>query len=322
MASLLGTMDSLPEPTVKSRKRKPSPQYEYDNSSSPVRPSYRDKPSYGDTSSDGPLSDHFDALSGDDVVPSPKKRVRTEAAGIMTPAADRLAQLEVDDFDMPDDSSFDDIDMDSFMTDDIDDIKPMIVDKKPPPTKKEEPDALPSWLSVYDSLTVNNTDALGPLSSTTPSAKSNNISALEPDGSLRFFWLDYLEHEGRLYFIGKLKDKTSGAWVSCCVTVENLQRNLFVLPREKRVEYDQHGTAHDTDEVPDLSDVYDDFDRIRKKAGIKSYKGKFVKRKYAFGEPDVPREESQWMKVVYGFDGTSTHAIVPGPSRMLTPFIS
>jgi len=92
---------------------------------------------------------------------------------------------------------------------------------------------------------------------------------LEPDRSLRFIWFDYLEHEGKLYFIGKLKDKDSGAWVSCCVTVKRLQRNLFVLPREKRVEQDEERTSYETDEVPGMKDVYDDFDRVRKKAGFK-----------------------------------------------------
>ena len=50
-------------------------------------------------------------------------------------------------------------------------------------------------------------------------------------------------------------------------------------------------------------DVYKDFDAVRKKAGIKSFKGKFVKRKYAFGEPGVPVGESDWLKVVYPFSG-------------------
>ena len=42
---------------------------------------------------------------------------------------------------------------------------------------------------------------------------------------------------------------------------------------------------------------------MRKKAGVKGFKAKFVKRKYAFGEKDVPRDERQWMKVVYPFTG-------------------
>jgi len=49
--------------------------------------------------------------------------------------------------------------------------------------------------------------------------------------------------------------------------------------------------------------VWKDFDQVRKKAGIKGWKAKFVKRRYAFGEADVPREEAQWLKVVYGFEG-------------------
>lgn len=53
-----------------------------------------------------------------------------------------------------------------------------------------------------------------------------------------------------------------------------------------------------------MGDIYRDFDAVRKQAGIKSFKGKFVKRKYAFGEPDVPTGEKQWLKVVYSFSGT------------------
>jgi hypothetical protein len=62
----------------------------------------------------------------------------------------------------------------------------------------------------------------------------------------------------------------------------------------------------ETDIVTDMPAVWRDFDQIRKKAGIKGWKTKFVKRIYAFGEPDVPREETQWLKVVYGFEGTSS----------------
>ena len=61
--------------------------------------------------------------------------------------------------------------------------------------------------------------------------------------------------------------------------------------------------GHETDIVPSMRDVYADFDALRKKVGIKAFKGKFVKRNYAFGEPGVPTAESQWMKVVYPFAG-------------------
>jgi DNA polymerase alpha subunit A len=254
----------------------------------------------------------------DDLLFSPKKKVKTSGTFGVTPAINRMGRMDVhsgtEDYDTSFDNSFDGVDMDAFM--DVDeDIKPKIskkepthvtvdLDKKPlkPMNGVLKDSDNPSWLAIYDSLSIAKDDTLGPLN-TSSSGGSPNISALESDGSLRFFWLDYLEHEGRLYFIGKLKDKASGAWVSCSVTVEGLQRNLFVLPREKRVEQDEEGTLHETDEVPGMKDVYDDFDRVRKKAGIKGWKAKFVKRKYAFGEADVPKDAS-WLKVVYGFDGT------------------
>ncbi|KAJ7708740.1 DNA polymerase alpha catalytic subunit [Mycena rosella] len=281
MASLLGELDAipvdLPPPIPKSRKRKPSP--------------YRTSHSYADTSSDGPIE--MNDPSSDDLSFSPQKKIKTNG-GDMTPAVEHLSHLAVqsgsEDFDT---SGYDDIDMDSFMADDldIDADDAMQIDEKKEVKKEESTEQ--AWLSVYDSLTVSAPeDVLGPLS-TSSSTQSTTISALEPDGSLCFFWLEYLENEGHLYFVGKLKDKVTNAWVSCCITVENMQRNVFVLPRTKPDEFG---------EVPDLQDVYNDVDMLRKKTGIKSWKAKFVKRNYAFGEADVPREETQWLKVVYGFN--------------------
>ncbi|KIM44768.1 hypothetical protein M413DRAFT_442728 [Hebeloma cylindrosporum] len=320
MSSILGTMDSIaPDPLPKraSRKRKPSPTYDSDPEDPPQRAyhSYRHKPLYGDPSSDGPLDD-LQAPSSDDAFTSPNKRIRMDDSG-MTPATERLADLDV--YSSSDDLSFNDLDMNAFMDIDDDDLdfNPVVkkeevtasVTKKVLPkasvaTKQGEPDVKPAWLSIYDSLAVETEDTLGPLAkgNSTTTTTNSNISALEPDGSLRFFWLDYLELDGRLYFIGKLKDKLSGGWVSCCVTVEGMERNLFVLPREKRVEMDQDGKLHDTDIVPDQLDVDEDFDTIRQQLKIKSYRGKFVRRKYVFGEAEIPRGESSWMKVVYGFN--------------------
>lgn len=285
MTSLLGTLDNsatYSPPKKVSRKRK----------SSPVEDSDEEPP------------------STDDAFSSPIKRPRVDDESAMSATDFETSS----DFDM----SMDDIDMDAFMDMDDDlDFKTSVkkeegdpvISKKPPPsnltipTKKEETDTKPSWLSVYDSLVVEAEDTLGPLTTSTPAMNSTNVDALEADGSMRFFWLDYLELDGKLYFIGKLKDKTSGLWVSCSVTVEGIERNLFVLPRERRVEQDDDGNIFETDVVPKPEDVHDDFDMIRKQMKIKSCRAKFVKRNYAFGEKDVPRGASQWLKVVYGFHG-------------------
>ncbi|KAI0676013.1 hypothetical protein C8Q78DRAFT_963901 [Trametes maxima] len=334
MASLLGDMDNIPaKPIPKTRKRKPEPEPFEDGGSSPspFTSSYRHQVKAGgsryggadpDTSSDGFFDDGVGASSGDDFMLSPKKKLKTEAPGI-APAIERMGKLGVQSGPEDADSSFDDLDMDAFMEideDELEDLKPkpkpkLEVDSEAKPLKplntnsdanaKKKLDDTPSWLSVYDSLKVSTDDSLGSLSTATPARPSapTNVSVLEEDGSLRFYWLDYLEHDGKLYFIGKAQDKKTKTWISICVTVENLERNLFVLPRERRMdESEETGEMYETDQVPQLTDIYSDFDRLRRKAGIKSFKGKFVKRRYAFGEKDVPREERQWLKVVYPFN--------------------
>jgi DNA polymerase alpha subunit A len=51
--------------------------------------------------------------------------------------------------------------------------------------------------------------------------------------------------------------------------------------------------------------VYEEFDQFRRKGGVEGWMGKFVQRKYAFEDKDVEKGESEWLKVVYGFDGGS-----------------
>lgn len=352
MSTLLGDMDAIEPVTISkpnktahrsSRKRKPSPSPAWGGSSSPARyGDYMSGPP--DTSSDGlfeagPSSSDFEVMS-------PVKKMRTSGPGVTQPN-DRLGNKGVqethkmrDDVDYDFDASFDDIDMNAFMDIDVDehekengkvtlkktdvevDLKPL----KPTnsvPAKKLKQDETPSWLSVYDSLAVTTDDSLGSLAPSTATSNSSPgvtaSSILEADGSLRFFWLDYLEHEGRLYFTGKVLCRSSpgaaASYVSCCVTVANLQRNLFILPRERRMEEEEDGKfTIETDVVPDLNDVYQDFDRVRKKAGIKSFKAKFVKRNYAFGEPDVPRGEARWLKVVYPFEEPQVPNNVASPN--------
>ncbi|KAJ3994278.1 DNA polymerase family B-domain-containing protein [Lentinula boryana] len=300
MSNIFGELDALPSkpPPTKSRKRKTTPDYDHSGNSSPAP--YRKGSSYTDASSDGP-DDFYGAPSSDDFS-SPRKRVKTEMEPEdLVPATARLAQIDVKiDEEFPVDESFDDIDMEALMADDdVIDVKAVKVEK--PKVEQSEEKKTASWLTVYDSLSVSSEDPLGPLATNTSSIKPSDVSALEPDGSLRFFWVDYLEHQGGLFFIGKLKDKTSGAWVSCCVAVKNLERNLFILPREKRAEQGEDDEWYDTDEVPELTDVYKDFDAIRSKRDIKKFKGKFVERQYAFGDLNVPRKKTTWMKVAYSF---------------------
>lgn len=51
------------------------------------------------------------------------------------------------------------------------------------------------------------------------------------------------------------------------------------------------------------TDVFSEFDSVRSKAGIDAWKGKFVKRNYAFEDKTVPKGEQDWFKVKYPFAG-------------------
>ncbi|EPT01010.1 hypothetical protein FOMPIDRAFT_1030188 [Fomitopsis schrenkii] len=344
MAGVLASMDANADEIIqpqKSRKRKPEPDYR-ESSSSPIPhtrtrpPAHSYRSTYPDTpgsSSDVPLDDNrFDEASSDDLILSPRKKLKTDTAAI-TPAIERMSKMEVYSSGAEDyDTSFDDMDMNAFMEIDEDELndKPSSsaksavkteVDRASKPlhptngklsaqTKKKQ-DETPAWLSVYESLQTTTDDSLGMASGSRSSANNADVSVLEEDGSFRFFWIDYLEHDGKVYFVGKIQDKVSKGWHSCCVTVENLQRNLFLLPRERRMEQDEEtGELCATDIKPEMSDVYADFDRIRQAVGIKSWKGKAVKRDYAFGEKDIPRGENEWLKVVYGFDEPQIHSSV------------
>lgn len=59
-----------------------------------------------------------------------------------------------------------------------------------------------------------------------------------------------------------------------------------------------------TDLVPEKAEVKQEFDQKRRERGISSFMAKWVKRNYSFGVEGVPFGESDWLKVIYGFDGT------------------
>ncbi|KAG8901757.1 DNA-directed DNA polymerase alpha catalytic subunit pol1 [Tulasnella sp. 408] len=162
---------------------------------------------------------------------------------------------------------------------------------------------VPSWLQINDvsnaKVKGGDDEGLGPLNSSTNGATSSStVNAFEEDGSLRFYWLDYLELDGKLYFVGKVLDRGADGkkrnWVSCCVTVDGIERNLFVRPREFR----QDKEGFQTDDEVDQDDVYMDFDAIRRSCKIKSWAGKWVKRKYVFDDVEEGMDpEQDYLKV-------------------------
>ncbi|XP_041439480.1 DNA polymerase alpha catalytic subunit-like isoform X1 [Xenopus laevis] len=125
------------------------------------------------------------------------------------------------------------------------------------------------------------------------------------DGSqvFRFYWLDAYEDQysqpGVVYLFGKVWIESADAYVSCCVSVKNIERTVYLLPRENRV---QLSTGKDTGVPVSMMHVYQEFNEaVAEKYKIMMFKSKKVDKDYAFEIPDVPAS-SEYLEVRYSAD--------------------
>ncbi|KAF2453281.1 DNA polymerase alpha catalytic subunit A [Lineolata rhizophorae] len=170
------------------------------------------------------------------------------------------------------------------------------------PIREPETVDASAWNKVTSSLNV----VSGLTNDSTSFGKLNPQNALEPNGSLRIFWMDYTEINGSLCLFGKVKDKTTGNYVSCFVKVDNILRKLFFLPREYR-----RRNNRDTDEEVEMSDVYQEVDGLMSKLGVGMHKIKPCTRKYAFELADVPKE-ADYLKLLYPYTNAGLSTDISG----------
>lgn len=177
---------------------------------------------------------------------------------------------------------------------------------KPPPKIKQLPSPQSSsppqpvssdvdastWTNVTSNLAV----ASSPASGTHAFGKMNASDAVEEDGSLRFYWLDYTEVNGSLCLFGKVKHKQTGQYLSAFVKVDNVMRKLFFLPRSHKFK-----NGRQTDDEVGMEDVYEEVDALMSKHKVTTRKVKPCTRKYAFELPDVPKE-GEYLKLLYPYD--------------------
>ncbi|XP_078147531.1 DNA polymerase alpha catalytic subunit isoform X1 [Centroberyx gerrardi] len=122
-----------------------------------------------------------------------------------------------------------------------------------------------------------------------------------PDGEqvFRFYWLDAFEEPynqpGVVYLFGKVRIESAKAYVSCCVAVKNIERTMYFLPREHKV---NPKTGQVSDTPVGMMDVYQEFNELSEKFKIMKFKSKKVDRNYAFEIPDVPTQ-SEYLEVRY-----------------------
>eukprot|EP00957_Ditylum_brightwellii_P133661 10190588-Ditylum_brightwellii.AAC.1 len=122
-------------------------------------------------------------------------------------------------------------------------------------------------------------------------AKFETIVQTENDKTfLDMYWIDAHEKNGIVYLYGKVAVPGSNpaAFTSICTLIHNNVRNLFVLPNTKETSL--------LDVHKEISGV---MKRILPKQEGSEWKAKPVKRQYAFDDPTIPREEREYLKVVY-----------------------
>ena len=168
---------------------------------------------------------------------------------------------------------------------------PSPMNSSPPQPAAAEVDAA-SWTKVTSQLVV----ASSPASDAHVFGKMKPQDAVEEDGSLRFFWLDFTDVNGSLCLFGKVKHRTSGQFVSAFVKVDNILRKLYFLPRQHRFQ-----NGRETDEGVDFDDVYQEVDSLMSRMKVQTRKCKPSTRKYAFELPNVPKE-AEYLKLLYPYD--------------------
>lgn len=77
------------------------------------------------------------------------------------------------------------------------------------------------------------------------------------------------------------------------------------------------GKGDRTDLVPSQDDVYREFNERRRQEGVSKLMSKWVKRNYVFGAEGIPNGESEYLKVIYGFDGESQSALPADEADLL-----
>ncbi|CAG9766551.1 unnamed protein product [Ceutorhynchus assimilis] len=126
--------------------------------------------------------------------------------------------------------------------------------------------------------------------------------SVSDDEAFRFFWWDAFEdaekQKGKVFLFGKTYCRKSKSYLSCCVAVENLSSQVFVLPRPFMLD----DSGKPTEKPVTYQELYKEFTSlVADKMNIQNYKARLCQKKYAF-DPTVPAE-SDYMEVRFPANG-------------------
>ncbi|CAB9498953.1 DNA polymerase alpha catalytic subunit (Fragment) [Seminavis robusta] len=193
--------------------------------------------------------------------------------------------------------------------------------KQPEPTPEEQSKkSAVTMAAMTATFKPDEMAAAGSSNAATTAASSAELGAFlqtketesgDAEQYIDFFWIDIADRgNGEILLFGKVavppepKSKNSKPqFVSCCALIKNNLRNLFVLPR----------VNEETGEYAPLQKVHQEINSVLKGPIIPKvegawWRGKPVTRKYAFDDCSIPRDETEYLKVVYD-------AKFPSPSQ-------
>ncbi|XP_049604706.1 DNA polymerase alpha catalytic subunit [Syngnathus scovelli] len=205
--------------------------------------------------------------------------------------------------------------VDELVFDSIDFDEPMEVEPPEPEVREESKTALLAPVKEEpQSSTLLKTggswgldDEEGPVSEAPAEVQvdSSKLPLVEgPDGEqlFRFYWLDAFEdpytQPGVVYLFGKVWIESAQVHTSCCVCIKNIERTMYILPREYKV---NPKTGEVSDTRVEMMDVYQEFSELSEKFKIMKFKSKKVEKNYAFEIPDISTQ-SEYLEIRYSAD--------------------
>ncbi|OTF75927.1 DNA polymerase alpha catalytic subunit-like protein, partial [Euroglyphus maynei] len=113
---------------------------------------------------------------------------------------------------------------------------------------------------------------------------------------LKFYWFDAFHdsnsHSDKIFLFGKIyTDSSYKQNVSCCLQVKNLERRIFILPREH--------FRDDRARRVQINDVREEFEQqIAPQLKLRQFRSRKVIKRYAFELDQIP-DEAEYLEVLY-----------------------
>ncbi|GAN01359.1 DNA polymerase alpha catalytic subunit [Mucor ambiguus] len=110
---------------------------------------------------------------------------------------------------------------------------------------------------------------------------------LPPYAIVPMWWYDAHDsnQKGIVYLFGKVFDDQQDKYVSCCVRIKNIVRELYILPRQFQID-DEGNPTHIR---VDLNDVQQEIKTLLEHKKVSTYTMTTCEKQYVFSGTDIPR---------------------------------